>query len=228
MSTSSEVLWAPLSLRPAPRWHELLSHSQLVSIAVTVLVLHLLGVFWLWSLMRPSTGATDTESIQVQWLAADPRRELPVPPMPRPPLRAVSAAPSPVITAERREPSETAQAQDVEPVSQPPASRWLTIDGTPRWDRSAIVASGWTDQDRIVRDRLVQLPGHSDSAAAEKVAIRLRRAMTPEDVVGAVLRFLFGRVAKDDCRAIERRLHMSDPGITREIDLHKFRKQCAS
>lgn len=217
----------PLSLRRFEQRSDVLSRRQISLIAALVTALHLVG---LWQLARPWTPSHSATGIDVIWLPADPVVLTQIPPMPVPPTR-VAAAAAPSRSAARGTPSALANAVPATPEaaseSAAPVSTWLMPDGSLRWDRRA-EAPTWTDQDRITRDRIVQLPGHSDAAAAEKVAIRLRRAMTPEDVVGAVLRFLFGPVVKDDCRAIERRLHMSDPGVTREIDLAKFRKQCAS
>ena len=217
-----------LSLRALEPSVASLSRNQAVAIATLVLLLHLLGLLWVDSLLGHPRGSE--QPLQVVWLSADPAKpsDPPPVPMPRPPARSAVAAardnPAPLVSPVPV--AENVQLDNGKALLE--QSTWLLPDGRIRWDQRQAEEPAWTDQDRISRNRIVQLPGSTDAAAAEKVAIRLRRAMTPEDVVLAVVRMLFGTVQKDDCRAIEGRLHMSDPGVTREIDMIKFRKRCAS
>lgn len=108
---------------------------------------------------------------------------------------------------------------------EPPPARLLGADGRPLSPKIAEFEA-WDDADWALRDRIARLPGASDARAAEVVALRMRVAMTPQRVVLSVLQFLFGRPTLDDCRTIESRLLVSDPGVSREIDLHKFRSTC--
>ena len=217
----------PVSLRGLEQRSEVLSRTQLGVIALLVVALHVFCLVGLWHLMRPTQNQAESDAMTVVWLPATAKTPLPLPAMPVPPQRAAPVnaprAQAAVAPAEISGKNVQTESDVAVPLDR---STWLMPDGSLRRDHGTAELPTWTDQDRITLSRVTRLPGSTDAAAAEKVAIRLRKAMTPEDVVNAVLRFLFGQVNKDDCQAIERRLYLSDPGVSREIDMIKYRKTC--
>lgn len=218
----------PASLRGFEQRSEVLSRAQLRAIAMAVVALHLLCLVGLANLMRPAASSTDSDPMTMVWLPSISQPPLAIPAMPVPPQRALPLRverPKEAATPGQKQVSRHVEVKADEPAPLDRAN-WLMPDGSLRRDHGPAELPVWTDQDRISLSRVTQLPGSTDAASAEKVAIRLRRAMTPEDVVNAVLRFLFGQVTKDDCQAIEGRLFLSDPGVSREIDMAKYRKTC--
>jgi hypothetical protein len=184
----------------------------------------------LWGWMHVSRWQPDVppQSFEIVFVARQTPPEHGIPPMPVAPVRPIRK----VASARPSAPERTAlQAIDV--AQAPPAPpktesrlRLFRPDGGLRLTEQAVDVPVFDDQARIRYDRRVALPGHSDAAAAEAVALRLRRSLTPEDVVKAVLRFLFAAPQPDDCPKIEARLIAGDPGVSREIDLHKFHRYC--
>lgn len=169
----------------------------------------------------------DDEALAVLWIEQPPARDLAIPPMPTAP-----AHPQRVRPRSASVPSGGGEAvpqllDRAEAVLAPTPARLFSADGSIRYREESGQAVGvWSDSDRILGERRTRLPGHSDAAAAEKVALRMRRAMAPADVVAAVLRFLFAAPQPDDCAKIEDRLVNDYHPVTREIDLVKFRKTC--
>ncbi|GIX36524.1 MAG: hypothetical protein KatS3mg126_2303 [Lysobacteraceae bacterium] len=213
--------------RPDRTWQAL----RLLAAGVAV-GLHL-GLLAYWERISrwvPDAAETRLEVVFVPALRPD---EAGVPPLPVPPPRPIRKVASPrpttapgaaiqaVEIAERSGQTEAARGGPP-----PPALRIFRADGGLRLPGSTDEVPVFDARARIQQDRAVRLPGHSDAAAAEAVALRLRRALTPEDVVLAVLRLLGGGPQPDDCPKIEARLLASDPGVSREIDLHKFREYC--
>lgn len=207
-----------------------LSRAQLIALALVILLAHGMLASYLARLSQPRS-LTGSQALELIWLVESRPDEAPVPPMPQPPIRPRAAPTSiaaPVAASEEAVGRLAAPTIDrAESVSRPQVPL-LRTDGSLRLPEVELKFQRWTDADRIRYDREVRLPGLSDSAAADLVAVRMREAMSPEKVVNAVLRFLFGKPVKDDCRTIGDRLQASDPGVVREIDLFKFRKQCAS
>ena len=160
------------------------------------------------------------QAIEVSFITSAPTPVWAQPAWPQLPTRPVD----PATSQPARRSAELHVQQDEAPVTPPPA-RLLDADGRPLAP-AVSEFEAWDDADWISRNRIAQVPGGSDSQASYKVALRMRQALTPQRVVMAVLQFLFGRPSLDDCRAIEGRLLVSDPGVSREIDLHKFRQTC--
>jgi len=191
-----------------------------------VIVMHVL-LAGLWQQAARFRAAAVDAALDVVWISVPRTPDPLVPPMPTPPSRQTPAASGAASVPARMEgvaspvPAVTATA----PVRDDAAALFMP-DGRPRLAQPEAMIGSWGDRERISRDRMPRLPGATDAAYAEVVAIRLRRAMTPEDVVLAVLRFLGGGAQPDDCSKIEDRLHMSDEGVSREIDLNKFRRIC--
>lgn len=209
--------FASLGARPK------LSRSALAA----VVLLHAVLIHLLVTGMRHAAPDSLSKPFTVEWIAARPSdSELPVPPWPELPdrSRAREVATQPDVSPIGK--GEVAEATSAGATSEASAESRL-FDGT---GRPRIVADPtvprWTDSDRILRDRIVKLPGDSDAQAAYQVRLRMRAVRTPEDIVVSVLRLLFGRPVVDDCRTIEQRLINGDPGVSREIDLVKLRKTC--
>lgn len=206
---------------------ELLSRRAQQLLWLLVVGLHvLLAVLWQQA-TRLRAAAVDT-ALEVVWISVPRSPEPVVPPMPQAPARTPPAqSPSGLRTPQDQSveaagasvPSPAAPAADL-------AVPLFTPDGRVRMAQPAFAVGEWGDRERISRDRMPRLPGATDAAAAEVVAIRLRRQFTPEDIVLAVVQFVMGRPRPDDCSKIEGRLHMSDEGVSREIDLNKFRRIC--
>lgn len=213
---------APSRAAPLPaRWQ--------AAIWLTVIALHGLLVAVVDGWMRPEPRPP-SRVLEVVWVGEPARPEHAIPPMPVPPARrarrttAVMVPVAPLAAPES--PATGAEASLDEPPEPPPASLFLP-DGRIRMEQpDALSGIRWGDRERISLDRRVVLPGATDAAAAEAVAIRLREAMTPETVVLAVMQMLFGRPRPDDCQTVGQRLVMSDPGVSREIDMNKFRRIC--
>lgn len=186
------------------------------------------GLLWGWihvSRWQPERAAQRIEVIFVE--RAEPVEQA-VPAMPVPPTRPIRRVASP-----RPDPPGTRRMQAVEvardaPPPEPPAPplRLWRKDGGLALPEQALSVPVFDDRARVTFDRQVALPGSTDAAYAETVALRLRRAFAPEDVVLAVLQFLMGRPQPDDCGKIEARLQASDPDVSREIDLDKFHRFC--
>lgn len=202
---------------------DVLERSWRWLLAALVLVLHVFALLALQRAMAPRPGATDPV-LEVIFLRRSP--EPPTPPdwpsLPQRPAAEAAASATPVAASERSPTAtEAAPAEAAER-----ERRWLGTDGSLRWALEAPAYSAPDATARLWRRPAPRLPGASDAAAAEAVAVRLRRSLTPEQAVNAVLRFLFGQLRPDDCGTIEHRLLLSDPGVSREIDLNKFRRSC--
>lgn len=194
---------------------------------LVALALHA-ALLWGWIKVSRWQPESVPQPIEVIFLARQAELEHEVPAMPVPPARPIRR----VITP-RAAPSEGPRLQAVEvPIEAeplpdtPPSLRLWRPDGGMALPDAADSVPVFDDRARITRDRRVALPGSTDAAYAEKVALRLRRSFTPEDVVMAVLRFLGGGAQPDDCSKIEARLLASDPGVSREIDMDKFHRFC--
>ncbi|MCB1554072.1 MAG: hypothetical protein KDJ14_09715 [Xanthomonadales bacterium] len=215
--------------RAVAQFHALHASSRISrSALVAVVALHAALIYLLASGMRAPEQASRAAPFVVEWIARRPTdAQAPVPPWPVLPERStrdvsVSRGLSPASSPDPR--SRTAAPHVDDTHARP--SPLFDQAGRPRlWEEDAVPA--WTDSDRVLRDRIVRLPGDSDAQAAYTVRLRMRQASSPQHIVGAVLRLLFGTPARDDCRAIEQRLLNSDPGVSREIDLVKLRKTCA-
>jgi hypothetical protein len=205
---------------------ELLSRRAQQLLWLLVVGLHVvLALLWQQA-TRFRTVAVDA-ALEVVWISVPRRPELVVPPMPAAPSRVAASQPAaPSMPPSSAAPASAASALDQGPAAVEDDAALFMPDGRLRLALPEASIGPWGDRERISRDRMPRLPGATDAAAAEKVAIRLRRAMTPEDVVLAVVRFLGGGARPDDCSKIEGRLHMSDEGVSREIDLNKFRRIC--
>lgn len=193
------VAWSLVGLLHAWLLHALMSHSR-------------------WS-----ADAEEERTIEVHFITPATPSSWAQPEWPRLPVR-----PSASVTRQHStgvDASVQHPVQDQPQPIEPPPARLLGSDGRPLAPKSTEFEA-WDDADWALRDRIARLPGDSDARAAEVVALRMRAAMTPQRVVMSVLQFLFGRPTPDDCRAIESRLLVSDPGVSREIDLHKFRRTC--
>lgn len=194
---------------------------------VAVVLLHAVLIHLLVTGMRHTVPDSAPRPFTVEWIAARPAdAELPVPQWPDLPSR---PRPQAATTQPGVSPNRLGEASPVlETLDHPEVAtqaRLFDGEGRPRVEGDTPVPR-WTDSDRILRDRIVNLPGGSDAQAAYHVQLRLRRAFVPRDVVVSVLRLLFGTPRPDDCAAIEQRLRHSDPGVSREIDLVKLRKTC--
>ncbi|MCK7594944.1 hypothetical protein [Pseudomarimonas salicorniae] len=185
-------------------------------------------LIWGWIQVSRWQPETPPRTIEVIFLTDSAAPDQAVPPMPVPPARPIRKVASP-----RPDPSSTSRLQAVEVARDAPARpeeapslRLFRPDGGLVLPESRTEVPAFDDRARITFDRRVALPGSTDAAYAEVVALRLRRAFTPEDVVLAVLRFLGGGAQPDDCRKIEARLVASDPDVSREIDMNKFSRFC--
>ena len=197
-----------------------------VAWALAILVHALL----LWGWIRVSRWQPDTppQRFEVLFLTERSAPEQAVPPMPVPPARPIRKVASPrPDTGQRTRMQAVEVPRSPEPLPEPTSElRLFRPDGGLLLPESETRVPVFDDRARITYDRRVALPGSTDAAYAEAVALRLRRALTPEDVVMAVLRFLGGGAQPDDCGKIEARLVASDPDISREIDLDKFDRFC--
>ena len=190
------------------------------------IALHLL-LLWGWIRVSRWQPEAPPQRFEVIFLAERSLAEHDVPPMPEPPARPIRKVASP-----RPDPPGQSRLQAVEvPADAPPPRedvpmRLFRPDGGLLLPDQQTDIPVFDDRARISFDRQVALPGSTDAAYAETVALRLRRAFTPEDVVLAVFQFLLGRPQPDDCSKIEARLVASDPDVSREIDMDKFHRFC--
>lgn len=194
---------------------------------LVALILHA-GLLWGWIHVSRWEPERAPQRIEVVFLERSAVPEFAVPAMPVPPSRPIRkvASPRPDAPGTRRlQAVEVPREAQVVAEPAPPLRLWRPDGGIVLPD-SSVVLPVFDDRARITFDRTVVLPGDSDAAAAEKVTIRLRRALVPADIVNAVLRLLFAAPQPDDCPKIEARLQAGDPGISREIDLDKFRRYC--
>lgn len=184
----------------------------------------------LWGWIRVSRWQPESPPARFEVIFVNQRiqPERAIPPMPVPPARPIRKVASPRpdrAQGPRLQAVEVPRGERPEPPSTPSLRLWRPDGRLEMPDRRDEVPA-FDDRARISRDRQVALPGSTDAAYAETVALRLRRSYTPEDVVLAVFRMLTGGAQPDDCSKIEARLLASDPDVVREIDLHKFRRSC--
>ncbi len=186
------------------------------------------ALLWGWITVSRWQPERPPQRIEVVFVERSTPAELAVPAMPVPPARPIrrvaSPRPDPPGTRRMQAIEVPRDARPVEPPA-PPLQLWRPDGGIDLPDQDADLPV-FDDYARITYDRRVALPGSTDAAYAETVALRLRRSFTPEDIVLAVVQFLMGRPQPDDCGKIEARLQASDPDVSREIDLHKFQRYC--
>jgi hypothetical protein len=183
----------------------------------------------LWGWVRVSRWQPEAvpQRIEVIFVAERLPLEHEVPPMPIAPARPIRRVASPRPDAPNATRLQAVEVPRAAPAREatPTLRLWRPDGGLVLPEQRAEIPV-FDDRARISYDRKVALPGSTDAAYAETVALRLRRAFTPEDVVLAVFQFLMGRPQPDDCGKIEARLQASDPDVSREIDLHKFQRFC--